>query len=201
MQKKKTASRKVDSDEESFVEAESSSESSEDDLEADMSDSAVSSEEKKPPAKKPRAKGKKASNKGPSMAEGFKPMNTPSYKKMSLDQIYKEKEFLDPCGMGGTDDIVDRLVGEQVDKIGLLLQRSLQNGGVGSFVNPLQLGTAWSGTDAPSLALTLVEEQMELRGLGSLFNFSHKFSCENDPFKQGKKLNSVGSLSLLLLFT
>ena len=105
---------------------------------------------------------------------------------MSLEQIQQEKEFLDPCGMEATDDIIDRLVGEQVDKIGSLLQRTLSGSdALGSLELPLQLGTACSGTDAPSLALTLVQEQMELRGLDGLFNFDHTFSCENDPFKQG----------------
>lgn len=87
--------------------------------------------------------------------------------------------------MEGSDDIVERLVGEQVDKLGGLLKRALENKDLGSEGNPLELGTACSGTDAPALALTFVQEQMELRGLGDLFSFSHEFSCENEPFKQG----------------
>ncbi len=105
--------------------------------------------------------------------------------------------------MEATDDIIDGLIGQQVDKIGSLLLRSLgqevkdQNddehrksvGGLGSINNLLQLGTACSGTDAPALALTLIQEQMEVRGLtkekGKRLEFEHGFSCENDPFKQG----------------
>jgi hypothetical protein len=101
-----------------------------------------------------------------------------------LRQIKEEKEFLDPCGMEATDGIIDRLVGDQVDKIGALLRRSLSSD-LGSLVTPLKLGTACSGTDAPALALTLVKEQMELRKLQPI-NFVHSFSCEVDPFKQGK---------------
>jgi hypothetical protein len=84
-----------------------------------------------------------------------------------------------------SDDIVERLVGEQVDKLGGLLKRAMENKEIGSKENPLQLGTACSGTDAPALALTFVQEQLEQRGLGGLFNCTHEFSCEVDPFKQG----------------
>jgi Lamin-B receptor of TUDOR domain len=118
------------------------------------------------------------------MSECFEPKNYPDYQKLSLKQIKEEKEFLDPCGMEATDGIIDRLVGEQVDKIGSLLARSLSSD-LGSLATSLKLGTACSGTDAPALALTLIKEQMELRKLQPL-NFVHCFSCEVDPFKQGK---------------
>jgi hypothetical protein len=101
----------------------------------------------------------------------------------------QQKEYFDPCGMEATDDIVSRVVGEQVDKIQGLLARVLQKHNKdGKHNAPLvKLGTACSGTDAPALALTLIKEQWEQRsGLPSAgdFAFTHAFSCENDPFKQ-----------------
>jgi hypothetical protein len=123
-----------------------------------------------------------------SMAESFRPFCTPLYQKKSLEDIAEEKEYLDPCGMEATDDIIDQIVGAQVDKIAPLLKRVLSSKGntamIGSILNPLTLGTACSGTDAPALALTLVKEQLELRGMGHTFSYSHQFSCELDPFKQ-----------------
>jgi hypothetical protein len=139
------------------------------------------------------------------LSESFKPFSTPIYMDMSLKEIQESREFLDPCGMEATDDIIDKLIGEQVDTIGGLLLRSMENDGLGSDANILKLGTACSGTDAPSLALTLIQEQMELRGLGDKtmkttkssatskdeekknkkrLEFTHQFSCEMDPFKQ-----------------
>jgi len=157
------------------VSSESSSESEEEDKKPRAKIGGKAAAAKAEPAKKEKSK----------MCDSFAPMNTPSYKDLSLETIHEEKEFLDPCGLGSTDDIIDSLVGEQVDKIGSLLQRSSANDNVGSAKLPLKLGTACSGTDAPALALTLVSEQMELRGLGGIFHHSHEFSCENDPFKQG----------------
>jgi len=141
------------------------------------------------------------------MSDMFKPTNNPIFwnKKMSSAEIQKNLNFLDPCGMEATDDIIDRLVGEQLDKIGNLLKKALtaedvpmlnnakmqkdMNSGkevdtLGSHSNPLILGTACSGTDAPALALMLVQEQLEKRGMGNLFNHDHVFSCEKEPFKQ-----------------
>ena len=138
------------------------------------------------------------------MYESFQPMSNPIYDKMSLDEIKKKKSFLDPCGMEATDDIIDRLVGQQLDKIGNLLRRALSpedsnvkkgkngpsglsssvGGALGSQSDPLTLGTACSGTDAPALALMLVQEQLELRGMGDLFKHDHVFSCEVEPYKQ-----------------
>jgi len=147
----------------------------------------------KKPATAAAKKGAASGGGGKKMSESFQPMNAPSYPKLSLAQIAKEKEYLDPCGMEATDDIIGRLVGDQVDKIGGLLERALTGEDqdvkdfafdrVGSKEVPLTLGTACSGTDAPSLALKLVEEQLELRGK-SFFSHKHEFSCENDPAKQ-----------------
>jgi hypothetical protein len=134
-------------------------------------------------ALKPARAGKEAVPEKKKMSESFEAKNYPDYQKLSLQQIKEQKGFLDPCGMEATDGIIDRLVGEQVDKIGGLLHRALQHD-FGSFDVALQLGTACSGTDAPALALGLVKEQMELRNMQPL-NFTHEFSCEVDPFKQG----------------
>lgn len=121
------------------------------------------------------------------MSDSFEPINRPLYPTLSLKEIKEQKQYLDPCGQEATDDIISMLVGEQVDKVSQLLQRSLlgsnNNYHLGSEQMPLKLGTACSGTDAPALALTLVQEQLELRGLTKL-QYEHKFSCEVEPFKQ-----------------
>jgi site-specific DNA-cytosine methylase len=133
-------------------------------------------------AKKEKVEGKQ------SMAEAFKPFNTPLYWKMPLKTIKEEYEYLDPCGMEATDDIIDHLVGEQVLKIGSLLQRALESKNnksiLGTKENPLNFGTVCSGTDAPALALTMVAEQMERFGVKAKLHVNHKFSCEKEPFKQ-----------------
>lgn len=193
---KKVGRGKADSSEDEYDVEQAASSDENLDLDSESSESDEESDEEPQPRKKKASKkaasAKKEASQGQpakmKMCDMFQPMNTPTYMKLSLDQIYAQKEFLDPCGMEGTDNIIARIVGEQVDRIGSLLQRSLQNKEFGSSANPLQLGTACSGTDAPSLALTLVQEQMELRGLGSLFNHTHVFSCETDPFKQGKQM-------------
>lgn len=107
---------------------------------------------------------------------------------MTSKQIKDTLTYLDPCGMEATDDIIDSLVGEQLDKIGNLLKRALtseeaqkekminggkERGALGSRDNPFILGTACSGTDAPALALMLVQEQLEKRGMGDLFKHDH----------------------------
>ena len=136
----------------------------------------------KPPAVKKDDEEDESSGK---MYMAFKPLNAPTFPKLSLKEIEEKHAFLDPCGMEATDDIIDRLVGDQVDKIGALLLRALKHDeSIGSMVQQLTLGTACSGTDAPALAMTLVKEQLELRGLGNVFGYSHEFSCEVDPFKQ-----------------
>lgn len=110
--------------------------------------------------------------------------NNPDYYKMSRAEIKATQSFLDPCGMEATDDIIDRLVGHQLDRISHLLSLALKGDALGSKVNPLVLGTACSGTDAPALALMLNQEQLEARGMGGLFKYEHVFSCEKEPYKQ-----------------
>jgi hypothetical protein len=65
---------------------------------------------------------------------------------------------------------------------------------LGSANEPLVLGTACSGTDAPALALTLVQEQLEKRGKGDLFQHDHVFSCEKEAFKQAYLARNFDSL-------
>ena len=134
---------------------------------------------------------------------------------MSSQEI-KEKSFLDPCGLEATDGIIERLVGEQLDKIRNLFEMTLtssdnaanmlksaskhsmnteeQQGPLGSKANPLVLGTACSGTDAPALAMMLVQEQLEKRGMGDLFKHEHVFSCEKEPFKQSYLARNFDSI-------
>ena len=135
-----------------------------------------------------------------SMAESCDPINAPPYPNKSLEDIQKNHSYLDPCGLEATDGIIDRLVGDMVDRIGSLWQRSLadqnRNGNLGGQKSPLQLGTACSGTDAPALALTLLKEQLQLRQAAAstsnrnqtasgapVFSHTHVFSCENEAFK------------------
>jgi hypothetical protein len=161
------------------------------------------------------SKSKPGADKGKKKNDGFSASNAPIYSKLSMNEIAETKEFLDPCGLEATDDIIDGLIGNQVDKVGSLLLRSLgkcSNSdsndddddenmesvlGMGSKENLLKIGTACSGTDAPALALTLIQEQMELRGLteekGKRLEFEHGFSCEVDPFKQGMYVCSHAS--------
>jgi site-specific DNA-cytosine methylase len=134
-----------------------------------------------------------------SMAESFMPMNNPLFWKESLNDIQKNHEFLDPCGMEATDDIIDSLVGEQVLKIGKFLEKALMegntpNGTLGSEQRPLNLGTACSGTDAPALSLTIVQEQMERYGFSSKLHYNHAFSCEKEPFKQSYLARNFDSI-------
>jgi hypothetical protein len=102
-----------------------------------------------------------------------------------LTQIQEDHEYLDPCGMEATDDVIDHLVGEQVLKVAKLLERALADPRtIGSSKTPFQLGTVCSGTDAPALALTIVQEQMERFQLPCQLHVQHQFSCEKEPFKQ-----------------
>lgn len=100
--------------------------------------------------------------------------------------------------MEATDDIIGRLVGDQVDKIMGLLERTLTSSdgsiNLGSKDNQLKLGTACSGTDAPALALTFVQEQLELRGASFILNHSHEFSCEKEPYKQAYLARNFDSI-------
>jgi hypothetical protein len=183
----------IDSDSDDFAPGEES----EDDV---LMDDALPSDdeeeeefEEKKPTKKKAAPKKAAAKKEKSETGGKSKMsevsakdctNNPGYFRMSRKEIKETQTFLDPCGMEATDDIIDRLVGHQLDKIKGLLGKALTGDALGSQKNPLVLGTACSGTDAPALALMLVQEQLEARGMGGMFKHKHVFSCEKEPYKQ-----------------
>lgn len=230
--KKKTKSSDSDSDNfqpDSEPDDESFAADSESETEVEQEDEdygAASSKGSKKKATSAKGKKQSASKKAPDtkkepkrkMSEMFKPTNNPIYwnKGMSSAEIQKNLNFLDPCGMEATDDIIDRLVGEQIDKIANLLKKSLtaedvdmlnnakkqredinagkEEGTLGSQSNPLILGTACSGTDAPALALMLVQEQLEKRGMGGIFHHEHVFSCEKEPFKQSYLARNFDSI-------
>mmetsp|Transcript_36589 Transcript_36589/g.88683 ORF Transcript_36589/g.88683 Transcript_36589/m.88683 type:complete len:2159 (+) Transcript_36589:2-6478(+) len=210
--KSKKKNKNDDDDEEEFEEVSDGEES--EDLEADWESEeegfeseddydVIAGTKKAPPRKRgkgksakptPKASQKKKEGKK-SMKDSFEPINRPLYPDKSLQQIREEKQFLDPCGQEATDDIISRLVGEQVDRIQPLLQRALKaNNHLGSETMPLKLGTACSGTDAPALALTLVQEQLRLRNLEQELHYEHTFSCEVEPFKQAYLARNFDSL-------
>ena len=104
-------------------------------------------------------------------------ISVPAFPDLSLSDSH---EFLDPRGLDAATNkgIVDVLVGDQVSRLGGLLVRALSsaNGNntnkgvavVGTRENPLTLGTACTGTDAPAFALKMVQEQMKVRLEGLL---------------------------------
>ena len=49
----------------------------------------------------------------------------------------------------------------------------------------LSVATICSGTDAPIIALSLIQDAMQATGHGAGFEFDHLFSCEIEPAKQG----------------
>jgi len=133
------------------------------------------------------------------MADAFQPINHPLFQKLSRKEIAQQKAFLDPCGMEATDNIIGSLMGQQVDKVGHLLKKSLSNDG--SQKTPLRLGTACSGTDAPASALAMIQEQLKLRSSSSslsskddFFHYQHVFSCEMEPFKQAYLARNFDSI-------
>lgn len=184
-----TTKRTKKNDEEEFSEASLEDSSSEEELKD------LEEEEEVVLAKKKKGRqGKLGTTKVPaeakpagrkSMAESFKPLNNPLFWTQSLPQIQEEHEYLDPCGMEATDDVIDNLVGEQVLKVGKLLERALKDPDtIGSSKKPFQLGTVCSGTDAPALALTMIQEQLKRFQLPCELHVEHQFSCEKEPFKQ-----------------
>ena len=197
-----------DDDFEDFLDAEEDSEEDDYEVEEEFSEEECSEEEqpkkKQPKKKKPAAKKKKTDDDEDeeevsgkkSMAESFRPIDAPPYFRESLQQIHKNHECLDPCGIEATDDIIENILGDQLDKVGSLLVRALRSKhcDLGSAAAPLKIATACSGTDAPVLSLTILKEQMDLRkhllGISesetssNLLHTEHVFSCEIEPFKQ-----------------
>lgn len=128
-------------------------------------------------------------------------MNNPLFQRLSRKEIAAQKLFLDPCGQEATDDIIGSLMGQQVEKVKLLLHNLFSSlsaeSPIGTLDNPLTLGTACSGTDAPALALAMIQEQYQLRCSATndnRFHYQHVFSCENDPFKQAYLARNFDSI-------
>jgi hypothetical protein len=123
----------------------------------------------------------------------FKPNNNPQKIKEGF------VDFVDPVGVDPTDGIVERIMNDQVRKVGGLLMKvfsrkdpkshknklSTTTSAVGRLSYPIKLSTACSGTDAPSIALSLIEECMNKMRPENHFSYDHLMSCEIEPFKQG----------------
>jgi hypothetical protein len=116
----------------------------------------------------------------------LKPQNNP--------QAMPDEPFVDPVGIDPTHGIVEGIISEQVRKVGELLKRVAERNEKGEMEKgelqfPIQLQTACSGTDAPSIALSLIQESLDhlFRDKSDKkhgFSFSHEMSCEIEPFKQ-----------------
>ncbi len=104
--------------------------------------------------------------------------------------------YVDPVGVDPTHGIVERIVSDQVRKVGGLLQKVQARNRPSpedfktELSYPIRLQTACSGTDAPSIALGLIKESLSRLCSKSDGNEKHKFdyehmmSCEIEPFKQ-----------------
>jgi len=108
--------------------------------------------------------------------ETYTPKNNPA------KLVTPEDDFVDFVGIDPTGGIVEGIVREQVKKIGGLLIGAIEAGDM----TPVKLLTACSGTDAPSIALALVKEELDrmFGPDGHPFRYEHKMSCEIEPFKQ-----------------
>ena len=96
--------------------------------------------------------------------------------------------YVEPVGMSATDNIVEQIIGAQVQKVGNLLLRAIQHDDADRdkcelFPTPL-LNTACSGTDAPSISLSMIKEYLDSVLPGHGFTYEHNMSCEVEPFKQ-----------------
>ena len=116
--------------------------------------------------------------------KAYKPNNNPQ--KWPADG-----DFVDPVGVDPTHGIVEGIIATQVRKVGGLLQLAMadeKNGNgsqlLGELGFPIRLQTACSGTDAPSIGLGLIKENMDILCPGHSFDYSHEMSCEIEPFKQ-----------------
>ncbi len=106
--------------------------------------------------------------------------------------------YVDPVGVDPTHGIVERIVSDQVRKVGGLLQRvqfqkdteMTDERFQTELSYPIRLQTACSGTDAPSIALGLIKESLSKlcsKSEGTQkhkFDYEHMMSCEIEPFKQ-----------------
>ena len=86
--------------------------------------------------------------------------------------------FVDPAGLDIEDRGVEWIVEAQVDKLMGLVTDALAHG----EMRGLSMATACSGTDAPVVAMRVVQEMLQRKGLA--FDFRHVMSCELEPYKQ-----------------
>lgn len=205
-----------ESEDDSFVvdEVESESEMAAEDEDSSDDDYIGKNNRKKATATK-AAKGAAAKKKKPAAAAAKKPAAKPTTtkKKKGETQTFEEMKaekakdidvnklnnpqsfpddgpFVEPVGIDATGGIVEGIIAGMVQKVGKLLLASTKlneeerEGGELDF--PLKLNTACSGTDAPSIALGLVQENLNLT-IGNNqhgFEYEHNMSCELEPFKQ-----------------
>lgn len=85
----------------------------------------------------------------------YKPINHPSYPDKSLRQVHDEHAYLDSSSVEGADEIIHRIIRDQLNKIRPLLDRALKKSKRGSADRPIRLGTVCSGTDAPCVGVEL----------------------------------------------
>jgi len=117
-----------------------------------------------------------------------------SFKAQNNPQVMPPKPFVDPVGIDPTHGIVEGIITEQVRKVGGLLKTVVERNESGQREKgelpiPIRLQTACSGTDAPSIALSIIRESLdhlyrEKAEESHGFSFSHVMSCEIEPFKQ-----------------
>ena len=202
-------SEEEDEDEESFA----ADSESEDEMQVDSE-----SEDEAPKKKKAKAKkgGKKAAAKDEKPAAKKEPLKKSKKDGLTIEELCASKidafkatnnpqplpkdPFVDSVGIDATDGIVEGIVGGMVQKVGKLLfdtlKREDEEREIGELNFPIKLNTACSGTDAPSIALGLVQESLDRFCSTSEgdddeddkkehgFTYEHNMSCEIEPFKQ-----------------
>ena len=177
-----------DVDDSDFEDAEGNGD--EDDL-SDRDDSVSSGRKRKRPAT-PRAKaaskrGKATASAGPPKPVGQKPVGVsfrkPAPKKPARARKRPPKQesqpFVDPAGLDIEDRGVEWIVEAQCERLLPLIQDAVKHG----EMTQLSMATACSGTDAPVIAMQVVQEMLERR-FGLAFDFQHVMSCELEPYKQ-----------------
>eukprot|EP00977_Amphora_coffeiformis_P008978 scaffold2033_cov164-Amphora_coffeaeformis.AAC.17 len=182
-----------------------SEEDDDDDILEDSDDAKPKGKRKAASNKKPST-GKRATSKAAATSERHDGYDDEYWTKMEKDRKAfkpnnnpqkwpKDGDYVEPVGVDPTHGIVEGIIGEQVRKIGGLLQAvewevaasTDKPQRLGELTFPIKLQTACSGTDAPSIALGLVKETLEKmsgKSKSPLFEFQHVMSCEIEPFKQ-----------------
>jgi hypothetical protein len=117
----------------------------------------------------------------------YKPTNNPQ-------KIDEGSTFVEPVGVDPTHGIIEGIISEQVRKVGGLLDLvKAEASKKGELCYPIELQTACSGTDAPSIALGLIKESYDKMRPGNAFQYNHSISCEIEPFKQAYLARNFGS--------